>query len=109
MAKGGKRDNAGRKPGSVNKSNQEIKDLIDAVAFKRHGKKGLKPLIMALFESAEGVTVEESDGKGGVNVHTKEPNVMAGKVILEYRWGKPKEQIDVNHSGGVTIIRDNIK
>lgn len=109
MPKGGKRDKAGRKKGIPNKATQEIKNLIDAVARERHGKRGLKPVIEALFVSAEGVTVKESDGKGGTNVYTKEPNVKAGEVLLAYRWGKPKEQIDVNHSGGVKIIKDDVK
>lgn len=92
MAKGKK--TGGKKVGSRNKSTKEIKELIDVVAQKRHKTQGLSPVIDALFESAEGVTVQDTNEKGEVNVYTKEPNVLAIKTILEYRFGKPKEQND---------------
>lgn len=100
-AKGAKKGESRRK-GIPNKSTQEIKDILSKeVDFAVVARK--------MFELVEGVTVKESDGKGGVNVYEKEPNVAAAKLLLEYGFGKPKEQIDVNHSGGVTILKDDVK
>jgi hypothetical protein len=100
--KGGKREKAGRKKGIPNKSTQEIKEILSKeVDFAVVARK--------MFELVKGVTVREADGKGGVNVYEKEPNVAAARLLLEYGFGKPKEQIDVNHSGGVTILKDDVK
>lgn len=77
MPKGGARIGAGRKAGGQNKSNAAIKAIIDAqidfnVVIRR---------LMELF---------------------MEGDVNAGKLLLEYRFGRPTQAVDVT-SGGETI------
>lgn len=67
---GGARKRTGRKPGTPNKSTQEIKDLIRGIV-------DFDKLIKALERKAR---------KG---------NDRCAKILFEYAFGKPSQQIDV--------------
>lgn len=103
MSTKGAKKGESRRKGIPNKSTQEIKEILSKeVDFAVVARK--------MFELVKGVMVEKKNEKDGtVYYEDKEPNVAAAKLLLEYGYGKPKEQIDVNHSGGVVILKDDIK
>ena len=76
MARGGKREGAGRKPKI---EELELIEKLDNIMDSDVALKKLKQLIL-------------------------DDNFNALKLYLEYRFGKPKETIDNNHSfDGVTL------
>lgn len=88
MSLGGKREGAGRKAGIPNKSTQEIREILDeSVDFVQ--------VVSRLFELSQGVAVQETTFEEGKVVYEKEPNTNAAKILLEYRFGKPKQQVDL--------------
>lgn len=91
---GGKRQGAGRKPGSVNKSKDEIKELLD-----KHVNFG--EIIGKLVELANGVKVQRMTADG-IQIYDEKPDSTAAKILLEYRYGKPIQQ--VAHSGEITEV-----
>lgn len=46
-----------------------------------------------LFELVEGVIVQETNKDGKERIYTKEPNSFAAKILIEQRFGKPKQVI----------------
>lgn len=89
MARGGTREGAGRKPGSVTRKTQEELDLVAAC-------KGKTPAALAVIESIM---------MGGENERNR---LSAAQTIIERAYGKAKETVDVdaNVSGRIeTIVR----
>lgn len=77
LAKGGKRDGAGRKPSEVNAA----REALDA----KHGPAAYERL----------VRIAEND---------KHPEQFKANALLVAYWrGKPAEKTDVNVGGGITV------
>lgn len=88
MEDGKREKTGGRKEGTPNKSTNEVKELLDKhIDFELVVKK--------LLELVEGVEVRERVGKQLVT-YTKPPDSYAAKILLEYRFGKPHQSIQVN-------------
>jgi hypothetical protein len=98
MAKGIK--TGGRQKGKLNKSTIDVKAMIDAVG-KKHG--GLKVVIGKLYEMAIGIEVQDKTPLGITTVYSEPPNVNAAKILMEYRFGKPQQTVDLK-SDGITAI-----
>lgn len=90
--KGGKREGAGRKTGVPNKSNLEIKQLLDSEI-------DFVTVVKRLMELVEGVTIQETRANGDEVVYTRPPDSAAAKILLEYRFGKPNQQVDITSDG----------
>lgn len=73
----------GRKKGSVSKAKQTLKELITDDLVKE--------CISQLKKAAEGGSMD------------------AVKYLLDQKFGKANQTIDNNLSGGVTILKDDIK
>lgn len=89
----------GRQKGSLNKSKDEIKELLDAnVDFSI--------VVGKLNELAMGVAIAKKiDGKE--IVYREKPDAYAMKILLEYRYGKPQQSIQ--HSGEIITEKHTIK
>lgn len=83
----GKKTGGGSRKGSPNKSTLEIKTIIDAVV-------DFKVVVSKLYELSKGIKVEGNDG-----VYQKEPDPTAAKILMEYRFGKPHQALDVTSDG----------
>jgi len=95
MAKGKK--TGGRKKSSLNKSTLEIKSIIDkCVDFNE--------VVNKLYELTQGIKVQKKID-GTPIIYEKEPDSNASKILLEYRFGKPKQSIE--HSGEITEVNIN--
>ena len=97
MAKGGHREGAGRKKGIPNKSTVEVKDMIDRVgeAVASGDHIGMAAVISKMYARAMGVLAEREGRNGEVVVYEIAPDVLAQKALLEFRFGKPKETVEV--------------
>lgn len=84
---GGKREGAGRKVGSPNKTTQEIRDILaESVDFVE--------VVDKVMQLVRGVTVQQQTADGPI-VYERPPDVNAAKLLMEYAFGKPKQQMDV--------------
>lgn len=91
---GGAREGAGRKPGQFNKSTMEVKELLDTtVDFTKVAGK--------LYELSQGIELAKETAEGIV-VYSKPPDAFASKILMEYRFGKAPQSIDVT-SGGESL------
>ena len=89
----------GRKPGSLNKSKSDIRELLDAnIDFSA--------LILKLNELGHGVVVQKTVGADKV-IYTEKPDSKAIKILLEYRFGMPQQKIE--HTGDMAIEKHIIK
>lgn len=91
---GGKKT-GGRVKGSVNKSKDEIKELLDANV-------DWSVLVGKLVELSNGVSIVKINEKGQQIVYQNPPDSTASKILLEYRYGKPQQKVEL--SGQVTEI-----
>lgn len=98
MARGGKRDGAGRKKGIPNKSTQDVKELIDKVdqAMKTGDRTAMEQTVRALFERSHGVTAQREGRDGEAIVYEVPPDPMSARILLEMRFGKAKETVDLH-------------
>lgn len=83
MAKGGSRPGSGRKP---KHEEDRVRDIARATLVNNYGSEELA--FKALLDS-------------------KEPSLI--KFVYEHAYGKPKDKVDVNNSGQITlkILRGN--
>lgn len=88
-----KRANSGRKKGTPNANRSELAAIIEAAISTKERMK-------LLAELARGVTVEETDKKGDVNIYTKPPDSFAIRQLNEYQYGKPAQSITVGTEDG---------
>jgi hypothetical protein len=94
------RKTGGRKPGTPNKSKEEVRFLIDRVA-KKHG--GMATVVARLFELVEGVEVEKTDKKGETAIYSQPPDAFAAKILMEYRFGKPASTLVIDPQSSFTL------
>ena len=102
--RGGKRSNAGRKPGSTSKNRDEVKQLIDAIAKKRFGKKGKHFIFNQLFTLAEGVPVVETIDGVHKTFYTKEPNEKALECLAAYRHSRPPQSVALSSEDRTSFV-----
>ena len=82
-APGGKRPGAGRPKGRKNKASAEVREVIESLMPREERFELLSKM-------------------------ARKGNFRALELICFYADGKPTEKVDVNHSGAVKIIKDNI-
>ena len=87
----GSQKTGGRTKGTANKATQELKNIIDSCV-------DMNQVVGKLYELVNGVTVQETKGEAPV-VYQKPPDSFAAKILLEYRYGKPQQYIDVTSKG----------
>ena len=76
----------GRKAGTPNKSKLEIRELLDlSVDFAS--------IVGKLYELSQGVAVKV---KGKAIVYDVAPDPTAAKILLEYRYGRPRQRLELN-------------
>jgi len=65
-------------------------------------------VIEKLFEVVEGVTVQKYDKRQRKEIiYSQPPDSFAAKVLLEFRFGKPAQAVDVTSQGkSLTVILD---
>jgi hypothetical protein len=80
MAKGGKRQGAGRPKGVQNRNTREVREIIDSCT-------DMQSVFSAMAKIASG----------------PRPNPLAARFLAEYRYGKPSQTIDLNHAGRIDI------
>lgn len=110
MAKG-KKTGGGSRLGKPNKSKLELRSLIDKVCKGTRGKP-LEETVRALYKLSVGsvVVVDQKDlvidDKGQLKertkkqrVYLKEPDAFAAKTLLEFRFGKASQHINVDSDG----------
>lgn len=100
MQKGGKRIGAGRKPGVSSESKQLLQAALDRVA-KKHG--GYEGLIGRLWELVDGVEVQKEMKDGSTKIYSMPPDSFAAKTILEFRFGKAPQSMEIGGKGGVPL------
>lgn len=86
----------GRPAGSKNRSTREVKALIDDVgaAMGKGDKEGMTLAVRRLYERAHGVLAAQIAGDGRI-VYEVPPDVPAIRALLEFRFGKPKESVEI--------------
>ena len=78
--------------GKQNKSTREVKAIIDAVSEARAAGSPdrMTAAVTKLFDLADGVMVE-----GEESVFRTKPDVAAIRTLLEFRFGRPKETMEI--------------
>jgi hypothetical protein len=99
MGRGSKKGEhrGGRKKGILNKSTAEVKALIDQAGKSRGG---MEMVLKRLFELADGITVVEKNGNGNERIYTKPPDGFAARTLLEHRFGRPAQSIEMSTPEG---------
>lgn len=90
MAKGGKREGAGRKKGYKAIEVEKAREYLVARVVA-----DLEPIVSAQIDLAKGIRLVDEKG----NVYQKAPDKDAAKYLLDHTVGKAKEKLDVQHSG----------
>jgi hypothetical protein len=87
----------GRRKGRPNRSTIYIRDLIDETSdlLTTEGRDGLQHIIEALFHRAIGIPAVGRRRRGQGVVYKVLPDIQAARLILEHRFGKPKESIEI--------------
>lgn len=94
---GGWRKGAGRKKATHTLAAEKAREfLVNKIAGE------LDPILTAQIESAKGLYYEEVSGDGTKKIWQREPDVNAGKYLLDQAVGKAKESVDLT-SGGKPI------
>lgn len=101
MSKGGKRPGAGRKGGVIHESKQVLQTALDNVAKKRGG---YESLIGRLWELVEGVEVQKILRDGSTTVYLQPPDAFAAKTLLEFRFGKAPQSMEVTGKDGAPLM-----
>jgi len=90
----------GRKSGTRNKSTVDVRDLLD-------NEVDFKVVVGKLYELTQGVEVEKETLEGDI-VYSKPPDPVAAKILMEYRFGKAPQSVDVTSKGESLNIKMNV-
>jgi hypothetical protein len=96
MPRGGFRANSGR-PRKPDKYGGQIAAAEARIADR------LCNLVDRAFELADGVTVQEETGDGGVRVYTRPPDYRAIAYLADRIMGRPVERFEHSGEGGGAI------
>lgn len=104
----GSKNKGGRPKGSFSNSTKTAMLMREQLVKKVN--KELKPILQAQSDAAKGIVVEKivtlDDGKKAPRYYRKEPDINAGKYLIDQALGKPKESIE--HSGEVKTFEEKI-
>lgn len=90
----------GRTKGTRNKSTEEVKMLLEAnVDFPE--------VVKRLYELTQGVEVRK-ETEQGPKTYKEKPDAYAARVLMEYRFGKPIQQVLAEVTGEITEIRRTV-
>lgn len=90
----------GRTKGTRNKSTEEVKTLLEAnVSFPE--------VVKRLYELTQGVEVRK-ETEQGAKIYKEKPDAYAARVLLEYRFGKPVQQVVAEVNGEISEIRRTV-
>jgi len=81
-----KRRGGGSRKGKLNLKTLEIRKILDDTV-------DFKVVCQKLYELVKGISLMQTDKKGKTTVYIKEPDSFAAKILLEYRFGKPIQQM----------------
>lgn len=92
-----RKHSGGKRKGSPNRSTIYIRDLIDETSdlLTVEGRDALQQIIEALFRLAIGIRAVRHEREGQEVVYEVLPDTQAAKLILEHRYGKPKQAIEL--------------
>jgi hypothetical protein len=87
----------GRRKGRPNRSTIYIRELIDEAAdlLTAEGRDALQQVIVAQMRKAIGIRAVRYEHGGQEVVYDVPPDTQAAKLILEHRFGRPKQAIEV--------------
>lgn len=86
----------GKPAGIKNKSTLDIKAVLDSEVDFRQVVKKLLELVM-------GVTVQTKH-EGETIVYERPPDAHAAKILLEYRFGRPTQSIDLGDTSFILQV-----
>jgi hypothetical protein len=95
---GGPRPNSGRPLKETTLEKREFERAVHGLLAPE-----LPRLIANLLKLADGVTVQEKDKDGTLDVFTQPPDREANKYLLDRLLGKPRESIEHSGSEGAPI------
>lgn len=98
MAKNGIKSGGGSRKGSPNKSTQNIKNIIDGIV-------NFNEVVGKLFELANGVLAKNDQGV----IYNKPPDTAAIKILMEYRFGKPRQELSIETPVDSTLTLEIIR
>lgn len=86
-----------RTKGATNKATRDVKGLLDeaSASYGRGDRDGFAVAVRKLFDRAHGVMAER-EVQGERVVYEVPPDVLAIKTLLEFRFGKAKESVEVS-------------
>jgi hypothetical protein len=87
----------GRRQGRPNRSTIYIRELIDEASdlLTVEGRDALQQIIEAQMRIAIGVRAVRHEHDGQEVVYEVLPDTQAAKLILEHRFGKPKQAVEI--------------
>ncbi len=85
----------GRKPGSKNKETLQLKEILDSTV-------DFSVVAQKLYELTQGVTVQK-ETQDGPRIYEEKPDAYAARTLIEFRYGKPKQQIEQHNTGEMTF------
>ena len=78
-----------RPKGATNIASRAVKDLIDECV-------DMKEVISKLIELSNGIKLYDPKTQ---KEYTDKPDTQAAKILMEYRYGKPHQSVDVTSKG----------
>lgn len=87
----------GRRKGRPNRSTIYIRELIDEASdlLTAEGRDALQQIIEAHMRKAIGIRAVQHEHDGQEVVYDVPPDVQSAKLILEHRFGKPKQAVEI--------------
>ena len=87
----------GRRKGRPNRSTIYIRELIDEASdlLTAEGRDALQQIIEAHMRKAIGIRAVRHEHDGQEIVYEVPPDIQSARVILDHRFGKPKEALEI--------------